>query len=106
MEHCWRECCPELINGPAYVTSRRRTAALASVVAGMMGRRFRQGAAPPHPMSLPATSYRPAAEKPAGQPIIHIESKPQFIIQALPGQGSRDIAKEVARMFAEHPSGV
>jgi hypothetical protein len=26
-----------LINGPAYVTSRRRTAALASVVAGMMG---------------------------------------------------------------------
>ncbi len=28
---------PELINGPAYVTSRRRTAALASVVAGMMG---------------------------------------------------------------------
>lgn len=28
---------PELINGPAYVTSRRRTAALASIVAGMMG---------------------------------------------------------------------
>ncbi|MBL1916898.1 phage tail tape measure protein, partial [Klebsiella pneumoniae] len=94
---------PELINGPAYVTSRRRTAALASVVAGMMVGAIPAEAAPLHPMSLPATSYRPAAEKPAGgQPIIHIESKPQFIIQALPGQSSQDIAKEVARMFAEH----
>lgn len=94
---------PELINGPAYVTSRRRTAALASVVAGMMGGAMPAEAAPLHPMSLPAASYRPAAEKPAGgQPIIHIESKPQFIIQALPGQSSQDLAKEVARMFAEH----
>lgn len=94
---------PELINGPAYVTSRRRTAALASVVAGMMGGAMPAEAAPLHPMSLPAASYRPAAEKPAGgQPIIHIESKPQFIIQALPGQSSQEIAKEVARMFAEH----
>ncbi|MEF3101328.1 phage tail tape measure protein [Raoultella terrigena] len=94
---------PELINGPAYVTSRRRTAALASVVAGMMGGEMPAEAAPLHPMSLPAASYRPAAETPAGgQPIIHIESKPQFIIQALPGQSSQDIAKEVARMFAEH----
>lgn len=94
---------PELINGPAYVTSRRRTAALASVVAGMMGGAMPAEAAPLHPMSLPAASYRPAAEKPAGgQPIIHIESKPQFIIKALPGQSSQDIAKEVARMFAEH----
>ncbi len=57
---------PELINGPAYVTSRRRTAALASVVAGMMGGAIPAEAAPLHPMSLPATSYRPAAEKPAG----------------------------------------
>ncbi|HDT0785488.1 TPA: phage tail tape measure protein [Klebsiella aerogenes] len=94
---------PELINGPAYVTSRRRTAALASVVAGIMGGAMPAEAAPLHPMSLPAASYRPAAEKPAGgQPIIHIESKPQFIIQALPGQSAQEIAKEVARMFAEH----
>nr|VXZ92054.1 Uncharacterised protein [Klebsiella pneumoniae] len=34
---------PELINGPAYVTSRRRTAALASVVAGMMGSNASRG---------------------------------------------------------------
>lgn len=94
---------PELINGPAYVTSRRRTAALASVVAGMMGGAVPAEAAPLHPMSLPAASYRPAAEKLArGQSVIHIESKPQFIIQALPGQSSQEIAKEVARMFAEH----
>lgn len=94
---------PELINGPAYVTSRRRTAALASVVAGIMGGAMPAEAAPLHPMSLPAASYRPAAEKPAGgQPVIHIESNPQFIIQALPGQSSQEIAKEVARLFAEH----
>lgn len=94
---------PELINGPAYVTSRRRTAALASVVAGMMGGAMPAEAAPLHPMSLPAASYRPAAEKQAGgQPLIHIESNPQFIIQALPGQSSQEIAKEVARLFAEH----
>ena len=94
---------PELINGPAYVTSRRRTAALASVVAGMMGGAMPAEAAPLHPMSLPAASYRPAAEKQAGgQPVIHIESNPQFIIQALPGQSSQEIAKEVARLFAEH----
>lgn len=94
---------PELINGPAYVTSRRRTAALASVVAGMMGGAMPAEAAPLHPMSLPAASYRPAVEKQAGgQPVIHIESNPQFIIQALPGQSSQEIAKEVARLFAEH----
>lgn len=94
---------PELINGPAYVTSRRRTAALASVVAGMMGGAMPAEAAPLHPMSLPAASYRPVAEKQAGgQPVIHIESNPQFIIQALPGQSSQEIAKEVARLFAEH----
>lgn len=94
---------PELINGPAYVTSRRRTAALASVVAGMMGGAMPAEAAPLHPMSLPAASYRPAAEKQAGgQPVIHIESNSQFIIQALPGQSSQEIAKEVARLFAEH----
>lgn len=93
---------PELINGPAYVTSRRRTAALASVVAGMMGGAMPAEAAPLHPMSLPAASYRPAAEKPAGtRPVFHFETQAQIIIQALPGQSAQDIAQEVARQIDE-----
>ncbi|MFW8362785.1 phage tail tape measure protein, partial [Klebsiella pneumoniae] len=93
---------PELINGPAYVTSRRRTAALASIVAGMMGGAMPAEAAPLHPMSLPAASYRPAAEKPAGtQPVFQFETQAQIIIQAQPGQSPQDIAREVARQLDE-----
>lgn len=93
---------PELINGPAYVTSRRRTSALASVVAGMMGGAMPAEAAPLHPMSLPAASYRPAAEKPAGtQPVFQFETQAQIIIQAQPGQSPQDIAREVARQLDE-----
>ena len=93
---------PELINGPAYVTSRRRTAALASVVAGMMGGVIPAEAAPLHPMSLPAASYRPAAEKPAGtRPVFKFETQAQIIIQAQPGQSAQDIAQEVARQLDE-----
>lgn len=93
---------PELINGPAYVTSRRRTAALASVVAGMMGGAMPAEAAPLHPMSLPAASYRPAAEKPAGtQPVFQFETQAQIIIHAQPGQSPQDIAREVARQLDE-----
>ncbi|WP_454551285.1 phage tail tape measure protein [Klebsiella aerogenes] len=93
---------PELINGPAYVTSRRRTAALASVVAGIMGGAMPAEAAPLHPMSLPAASYRPAAEKPAGtRPVFQFETQAQIIIQAQPGQSAQDIAQEVARQLDE-----
>lgn len=93
---------PELINGPAYVTSRRRTAALASVVAGMMGGAMPAEAVPLHPMSLPAASYRPAAEKPAGmRPVFQFETQAQIIIQAQPGQSPQDIAREVARQLDE-----
>lgn len=93
---------PEMINGPAYVTSRRRTAALASVVAGMMGGAMPAEAAPLHPMSLPAASYRPAAEKPAGtRPVFQFETQAQIIIQAQPGQSPQDIAREVARQLDE-----
>ncbi|HHS9776128.1 TPA: phage tail tape measure protein [Raoultella ornithinolytica] len=93
---------PELINGPAYVTSRRRTAALASVVAGMMGGAMPAEAVSLHPMSLPAASYRPAAEKPAGmRPVFQFETQAQIIIQAQPGQSPQDIAREVARQLDE-----
>ena len=44
---------PELVNGPAYVTSRREDGALASVIAGMMGSNASRKR-PLYPNGLPA----------------------------------------------------
>lgn len=92
---------PEIVNGPANVTSRRRTAALASVVAGMMGTAAVPAeAAPLHPMSLPAATYRASAEKTASQPsVVRYEINAPIHIIAQPGQSAQDIAREVARQL-------
>lgn len=94
---------PEIVNGPAHVTSRRRTAALASVVAGMMGTAAMPAeAAPLHPMSLPASTYRAPAEKAASQPsVVRYEINAPIHITAQPGQSAQDIAREVARQLDE-----
>ena len=94
---------PEIVNGPANVTSRRRTAALASVVAGMMGTAAVPAeAAPLHPMSLPAATYRAPAEKTASQPsVVRYEINAPIHITAQPGQSAQDIAREVARQLDE-----
>lgn len=94
---------PELINGPANVTSRRRTAALASVVAGIMGTAaVPVEAAPLHPMSLPAATYRAPQEKAASQPpSVRYEINAPIHIVAQPGQSAQDIAREVARQLDE-----
>ncbi|QLY61701.1 phage tail tape measure protein [Citrobacter freundii] len=92
---------PEIVNGPAHVTSRRRTAALASVVAGMMGTAAMPAeAAPLHPMSLPASTYRVPVEKAASQPsVVRYEINAPIHITAQPGQSAQDIAREVARQL-------
>ncbi|TDN58415.1 phage tail tape measure protein [Scandinavium goeteborgense] len=94
---------PEIVNGPANVTSRRRTAALASVVAGMMGTAAVPAEAVPlHPMSLPAATYRVPSEKPASQPsVVRYEINAPIHIVAQPGQNAQDIAREVARQLDE-----
>lgn len=97
---------PEIVNGPANVTSRRRTAALASVVAGMMGTAALPAeaaeAAPLHPMSLPAATYLAPQEKAASQPsVMHFETHAPITIYAQPGQSAQDIAREVARQLDE-----
>ncbi|MBM6607226.1 phage tail tape measure protein [Enterobacteriaceae bacterium RIT814] len=95
---------PEIVNGPANVTSRRRTAALASVVAGTLGMAAAPAeAAPLHPFSLPATAYRQsqpvkAASAPA---VMHFETHAPITIHAQPGQSPQDIAREVARQLDE-----
>ncbi|MFK3660016.1 phage tail tape measure protein [Scandinavium sp. NPDC088450] len=94
---------PEIVNGPANVTSRRRTAALASVVAGMMGTAAVPAEAVPlHPMSLPAATYRAPSEKPASQPsVVRYEINAPIHIVTQPGQNAQDIAREVARQLDE-----
>ncbi|MFD2049445.1 phage tail tape measure protein [Pantoea stewartii] len=95
---------PEIVNGPANVTSRRRTAALASVVAGVMGVAAAPAeAAPLHPYSLPTTAYnqRQPAKSASVPPVIHYEINAPIQITAQPGQSAQDIAREVARQLDE-----
>lgn len=94
---------PEIVNGPARITSRRRTAALASVVAGMMGTAAVPAEAVPlHPMSLPAATYRAPQEKSASQsPAVRYEINAPIHIVAQLGQSAQDIAREVARQLDE-----
>ncbi|MDM3288344.1 phage tail tape measure protein [Citrobacter sp. Ce105] len=94
---------PEIVNGPVNVTSRRRTAALASVVAGMMGVAAAPvDAVPLHPFSLPVKSGGAMMGLGASvQPVINVDAPTQIIIQAQPGQNAQDIAREVARQLDE-----
>ncbi|EKB5401519.1 phage tail tape measure protein [Salmonella enterica] len=94
---------PEIVNGPANVTSRRRTAALASVVAGVMGVAATPAeAAPLHPFSLPARAYQTQPVKADGPPsVIRYEINAPIHIVVQPGQSAQDIAREVARQLDE-----
>ncbi|HAT3724593.1 TPA: phage tail tape measure protein [Citrobacter koseri] len=95
---------PEIVNGPANVTSRRRTAALASVVAGVMGVAAAPAeAAPLHPYSLPAMAYKQSqpVKSASVQPVIRYEINAPIHITAQPGQSAQDIAREVARQLDE-----
>lgn len=94
---------PEIVNGPANVTSRRNTAALAAVVAGMMGVAAAPAELPPlHPLALPAKGGEAMVSRAATvPPIYRIEAPTQIIIQTQPGQSAQDIAREVARQLDE-----
>jgi TP901 family phage tail tape measure protein len=94
---------PEIVNGPANVTSRRRTAALASVVAGVMGAAAAPAeAAPLHPFSLPVRAYQTQPVKANNPPpVIRYEINAPIHITAQPGQSAQDIAREVARQLDE-----
>ena len=95
---------PEIVNGPANVTSRRRTAALASVVAGVMGVAAAPAeAAPLHPYSLPTVAYKQSqpAKSASALPVMHFETHAPITIYAQPGQSAQDIAREVARQLDE-----
>ncbi|EFB3668632.1 phage baseplate assembly protein V [Escherichia coli] len=94
---------PEIVNGPANVTSRRNTAVLAAVVAGMMGVAAAPAELPPlHPLALPAKGGEAMVSRAATvPPVQRLEAPTQIIIQTQPGQSAQDIAREVARQLDE-----
>lgn len=90
---------PEIVNGPANITSRRRTAALAASAALAMGMAATPAAARPlHPMSQPAQTYRQESARPqptGNEPPVSIHAS--FTIMQQPGQSAQDVADEVMR---------
>ncbi|WFQ80933.1 phage tail tape measure protein [Xenorhabdus sp. SF857] len=91
---------PELINGPARVTSRRQTATLARMAAAALS----MGAstvsaqqAPLHPYSLPAAQYQSAGVTVINQHQRSERPACEIHIHPTPAQSAQDIAQAVAR---------
>ncbi|CAI0730430.1 Uncharacterised protein [Serratia quinivorans] len=91
---------PEIVNGPANVTSRKNTAAMAAVAALFMGGPATATNAPLHPYSLPGSQYPRGATTSHHQgsaTYIDIHAPIQIIAQA--HHTPQDIAREVARQL-------
>lgn len=90
---------PELVSGPANVTSRRSTARLAALAALTLGGAATAETKPLHPLSLPVQAYRQEAPRMSGSaaqgaaPQIHAS----FTIVQQPGQNQQDLVDEVMR---------
>jgi phage-related tail protein len=91
---------PELVSGPANVTSRRSTARLAALAALTLGSAGATAEAKPlHPLSLPVQAYRQEAPRMSGSaaqgaaPQIHAS----FTIVQQPGESQQDLVDEVMR---------
>ncbi len=91
---------PELISGPANVTSRRSTARLAALAALTLGGAGATAEAKPlHPLSLPVQAYRHEVPRMSGSttqgaaPQIHAS----FTIVQQPGESQQDLVDEVMR---------
>ncbi|MCX9039104.1 hypothetical protein NLN82_24105 [Citrobacter portucalensis] len=93
---------PELINGPANILSRRRTAALAATM--LMGATLPAAARPLHPHSLPATEYAATRQVAATAAAQSSMAAGPVVINIYPqsGQSATDIAREVARQLEAH----
>lgn len=96
---------PELVNGPANITSRRRTAALAGATALAFGSLTTPVAAKPlHPFSLPVQEYRDNAQpdyQSGGATGRGTLPSAVINIYPTPAQSPADIAREVARQLDE-----
>ncbi|KAB7697004.1 phage tail tape measure protein [Plesiomonas shigelloides] len=94
---------PELVNGPARVTSRKQTAVMAAVAALGMSAAVPAAAAPLHPMSLPAAEYRTSSTvsvKQSAAPVVSA-GKTEIHIHAAANQSPQDIARIVMQAMDE-----
>lgn len=91
---------PELVDGPAHITSRRKTAALAA--AALTIGSMTATAKPIHPYALPANSYQ-SAPTTINQSNHAANTAPVTInVYPLPNQSASDIAREVARQLEQN----
>lgn len=92
---------PEIVNGPARITSRKSTAALAAA-ALTFGSMSATADKPLHPLALPASSYQ-SAPATINQNNHTASAAPIVInIHATPNQSPNDIAREVAKQLEQH----
>lgn len=93
---------PEIVNGPANITSRRKTAALASVVAGFMGVTLPQADAQATTLITSTPNSPSTVTRTPSQPSVithRYDINAPITIYAQPGQSASDIASEVARQL-------
>ncbi|EPG7578418.1 phage tail tape measure protein [Providencia sp. PROV032] len=94
------EKAPEIVTGPAHITSRRKTAALAAAALTMGS--MTATAKPIHPYALPANSYQSAPTN-INQSNHAANTAPVTInVYPLPNQSASDIAREVARQLEQN----
>ncbi|MEY0170145.1 phage tail tape measure protein [Providencia rettgeri] len=94
------EKAPEIVTGPAHITSRRKTAALAAAALTMGS--MTATAKPIHPYALPANSYQ-SAPTTINQSNHAANTAPVTInVYPLPSQSANDIAREVARQLEQN----
>ncbi|WP_273841995.1 phage tail tape measure protein [Providencia rettgeri] len=93
------EKAPEIVTGPAHITSRRKTAALAAAALSMGS--MTATAKPIHPYALPENSYQ-SAPTTINQSNHAVNTAPVTInVYPLPNQSANDIAREVARQLEQ-----
>ncbi|WP_273837831.1 phage tail tape measure protein [Providencia rettgeri] len=91
---------PEIVNGPAHITSRKSTAALAA--AALTFGSMSAIAKPIHPYALPASEYQSASVT-VNQNSHRANAAPVTInVYPLPNQSANDIAREVAKQLAQN----
>ncbi|MFP1741783.1 phage tail tape measure protein [Lonsdalea quercina] len=92
---------PEIVAGPASVTSRRRTAALAAAALTLGTTASPATAYPLHPFSLPPAAPAAAISRQPAPVVTPVTVHAPITIVPQPGQSASDIAREVARQLDE-----
>ncbi|MFP1894474.1 phage tail tape measure protein [Lonsdalea quercina] len=92
---------PEIVAGPASVTSRRRTAALAAAALTLGTTASPATAYPLHPFSLSPAAPAAAISRQPAPVVTPVTVHAPITIVPQPGQSASDIAREVARQLDE-----